>query len=105
MWKIIHYVGFFVYAKFYEQIFMKIIFLIIFLHCNVCDTLLQIKNVLPLIIELLIHAPISQHYDNLGCYPPLIAHFHQKNPPQIIYINSVSLFVTGVLGGGGGRGR
>jgi hypothetical protein len=55
------------------QSFMDLIF---FLHCNVCDALLQIKNVLQLTIELLICAPISQHYDNLRCYPPLIAHFH-----------------------------
>jgi hypothetical protein len=38
--------------------------------------MLQIKNALQLTIELLICALISQHYDNLRCYPPLIAHFH-----------------------------
>jgi hypothetical protein len=45
--------------------------------------MLQIKNALQLPIELLICAPISQHYDNLRCYPPLTAHFHQKNLLQI----------------------
>jgi hypothetical protein len=42
MWKIIHYGGLFVCAKFHGQIRIKTNFLIIFLHCNMFDTLLQI---------------------------------------------------------------
>ncbi len=61
MWKIIHYGNFFVCEKFHKQIPMKLlIFNLFFLHCSVCDTLLQIKNVLQLTIELLICALISQ---------------------------------------------
>jgi len=70
---------------------LKIIFFSPFLHCNVCDTLLQIKNVLQLIIEFLICAPISQHYDNLRFYTPLIAHFHKKNLLQIFLKNTLKM--------------
>jgi hypothetical protein len=84
MWKIIHY-GASICAKFHEKIRIKNKKFIPFLHCNVCDTLLQIKNVLQLIIEFFICAPISQHFDSLGFYPPLIAHFHKKNLLQIFF--------------------
>ncbi len=50
----------------------------IFTITNVASTLLQIKNVLQLIIELFICAPISQHNDKLGCKPPLSTNFHEK---------------------------
>jgi hypothetical protein len=62
-----------------DNFLLNLVFLILFLHCNVCNTMLQIKNVLQLTNEFLIYALISQHCDSLGCYPPLIAHFHQKN--------------------------
>ncbi len=55
--------------------------------------MLQIKNLLQLTIELLICAPISQHYDNLGCYPPLIAHFHKKNLLQL-FIDTLKMCCT-----------
>jgi len=45
---------------------------------NVVSTLLQIKNVLQLILELFICAPISQHNSKLGCKPPSITNFHEK---------------------------
>jgi hypothetical protein len=41
MWKIIHYIAS-VCAKFHEQIIIKNKNFSPFLHCNVCDTLLQI---------------------------------------------------------------
>jgi hypothetical protein len=49
----------FVFAKFHEQIPIKTIFLVFFYNCNIVTTLLQIKNVLQLIIELFICMPIS----------------------------------------------
>jgi len=50
----------------------------IFTIANAVSTLLQIKNVLQLIIELFICAPISQHSGKLGCKPPLSTNFQEK---------------------------
>jgi hypothetical protein len=55
-----------------------LIFINDFYNCNVVSTLLQIKNVFQLIIELFKCAPISQHNGKLRCKPPLITNFHEK---------------------------
>jgi hypothetical protein len=63
-----------------DKVPLKLIFLNDFYNCNVVSTLSQIKDVLQLIIELFICAPISQHNGKLGCKPPLITNF-----PEIFF--------------------
>jgi hypothetical protein len=72
MWKIILY-GVSLYVEsFMNKFSLKLIFFTPFFTLHAHDTLLQIKNLLQLMVELLISASISQYYENLRCYPPLI---------------------------------
>jgi len=50
----------------------------IFTIANVVSTLLQIKNVLQLIIELYVHQFHNIHSGKLGCKPPLSTNFQEK---------------------------
>jgi hypothetical protein len=80
--KIISYSFYYFYVQhFMDKDSLKLIFLNDFYNCNVVSTLLQIKNVLQLIIELFIFAPISQHNGK----SPLIINFHEKNLKFIYY--------------------
>jgi hypothetical protein len=75
MWKIIHY-GVFLYVQsFMDKFSLKLIIFNPIFTLHACDTLLQIENLFQLLVELLISASISQYYDNLGCYAPLITQF------------------------------
>jgi len=79
MGNIVPYSFFFLYVQhFMDKVSLKLIFFNDFYNCNVVSTLLQIKDVFQLIIELFICAPISQHNGKLGCKPPLITNFSEK---------------------------
>jgi hypothetical protein len=78
MGKIVPFFFFWYVQHFMDKVSLKLIFLNDFYNCNVVLTLLQIKYVLQLIIELFICAPISQHNGKLGCKPPLIKKIHEK---------------------------
>ncbi len=79
MGKIVPYSFFFGFVQhFMGKVSLTSIFVNVFTIANVVSTLLQIKNVFELSIELFICAPISQHNGKLGCKPPLITIFHEK---------------------------
>ncbi len=53
-------------------------FLVLSLISYLCYRFIQVKNVFQSTIATFKCASISQHNENIGCCPPLIAHFNHK---------------------------
>ncbi len=67
--------------------------LVLFYNCNIVTWLLQSENVLQLIINLFMFAPISWYKNILGCKPPLIEKFcykmYYKHLPWYIKVSHI----------------
>jgi len=76
--------------SFMDKFPLKLVFLFYFIYIAVFVThsckLKMYSN-----WQLLICALISHNYNNFGCYPPLIAHFHKKKCSPNIYKNILKM--------------
>jgi hypothetical protein len=94
MWEIIQYGGFLYVQSFMNKFSLRLSFLVFFyiaMFVTHCYKLKMYFNSQHVNNELLICAPISQHYNNLGCYSLLIAHFFKKKLSPNIYKNTLKM--------------